>query len=111
MNRELTDQASRGASMPTSSTSHRELTDAEKMALPCFQAPKLWQDSNKIEDQRQAARLCATSCAQRAWCERERLATASEFGLAVGVWSATIWTHRDYMKDGDSHSLVIARPA
>lgn len=75
-----------------------QLTDADKRALPCFQNPGPWQDSNLKEDQEKAQRLCVSACNQRAWCERERQTAVQDFGIAVGVWAGNVWTHRDYMK-------------
>lgn len=84
-----------------------ELTDDEKRALPCFQNPGPWQDCNKIEVQRWAARQCVMACSQKDWCHSERLSTLDEFNTATGVWAGRIYTHRGVLTSHSSPDRVI----
>lgn len=76
-----------------------ELTDQQKRALPCYNNPGPWQDSNKIEVQRWAARQCLQRCAHRDWCAEERRSVVELIPPAIGggsgVWAGQIWSYGD----------------
>lgn len=84
---------------------NRELSDQEKQQLPCYQNPGPWQDDNTAAAQKWAARQCVTRCTQRDWCDQERQAALSECGIATGVWSGRIWTHRECHVDKGAHPV------
>jgi len=76
-------------------TEPRELSDAEKRALPCFQNPGPWQDTTKKAELEWAARQCQVACQQKAWCHSQRQIVLREFGVATGVWAGQVYTDRE----------------
>lgn len=79
-----------------------QLKPTEAMALPCYNQPGPWADSEQSSAREWAASQCFKRCAQLEWCERQRLEAVNLFGSAVGVWAGHVWTHSDYRSDTKS---------
>jgi hypothetical protein len=76
------------------------LSAVEALALPCYNRPGPFADSERPAIREWAASQCFKHCAQLEWCEQQRLETVRDHGSAVGVWAGHVWTHSGYRTDG-----------